>query len=288
MMFVSCGPTLYQTHARLAAAPVAPGNHAASSTRVDVDGAAANMARTVTALGHEATFITMIGDGPIANLCRSILLEDDVDVHDVAGVGEPPLSAVITGPGGEAIHASGLEDGRESDYPAPSVLDGASALLIDGALPHLQLPLARQAKQNGLPIITHLERHTPDTEAMIALSTHVIVSPRFSFPDLAGADPATLVSAIYHRGPAFVARSSGADPIVVAFEDKAYSIDIPDLPPGDIADTIGAGHVLTAGFAVSMADGTHPLEAVGAGAQVATVSLKYEGANGWARSFQER
>lgn len=287
MKFVVCGPSRYQSE-HIISEPVSSSfHHESSTTRIDCGGHAATMARAIMTLGHEATFVTLLGDGPKADECREILLNDEVDVIDLVGVGDPPVSSIIYSAGQEPLVVTGVEDGREHEYPSPDVLDDAQALILDQDLGGIQLPLARQAKEADIPIIVHLDRDHPDNEALVSLATHVILSPRVAFGGH-GFEPMQIVSEVYHRGPQFVARTAGPDPIIVATDDQAYQIPVPSLQADEIADVIGASSVLTAGFAVSFADGNEPLQALVAGAQLATVSLKYHGALGWVRALNER
>lgn len=281
MRFLVCGASTLQSQFDVPSVEGGQRYGSVAST-LDVGGLAPTVARTISALGHEASLLTLLGDTPAAEIARSILLEDEVDVEDLAGVGSPGLSTVIRGVDPTVV--SDGEDIREAAFPDASVLEGVSALIIDTSLPSIQIPLARQASQAGIPVICHLETDSAEAKILIPVTTHVILTPRFTTtPEATSME---ICSEIFYRGTSFAARTNGPDTVTIAADEQGYEMPVPSIE--NVVDTYGASEVLTGGFAVSLADGTDPLQALIAGAQLAAVSVTYPGPLGWARAFQER
>lgn len=287
---VCCGLTTLDLTQTVTAVPQPNEKIVASSSAMDVGGPAANAARTVSALGHRASLISMIGGGPFAGAAHRILQAEEVDVTDLAEGGptsDPALSLVMITPGGERAVVSANAQGHEPAYPSASVLDGASVLLIDGHLPDVQIPLARQAQQQGIPVVLDAGSYKDGLETLLTVCDHVICSADFHFPsqpELTGTD---LLVAIRQQGPEMAAQSHGEGPIDVVMGSSTFRIPVDAVADEDVVDSLGAGDVLHGAYAAALAEGRNPIEALVAASAAASISVRFPGALGWSHALRQ-
>lgn len=274
-----CGLTTIDLIERIDALPAHGTKAQADSARLDVGGPATNAARTISALGHRAHLLSLIGSGPLADLARTMLDVEGVQVTDLAHAGAPAVSTILLTPDGERTVISANNAGREAAFPDATIIAEVDAVLVDGHLLSVQVPLARQARDAGIPVIVDAGSYKPGLNALLRLASHIIASADFRLPD----DPATdieLVTKLYSMGATFAARSAGPGHIIAAHHDSIHTIPITPAPR--ISDTLGAGDVLHGAFAAALADGRGELEALVAASQLATLSTRFPGALGWA------
>lgn len=275
-----CGLTTIDLIERLDALPAHGTKAQADSARIDVGGPATNAARTIAALGHEAHLLSLNGVGPLAELARALLAREDVVATDLAHSGAPSVSTILLTPDGERTVISANNAGREAAYPDATVLDGVDAVLVDGHLLSVQVPLARQARQSGIPVILDAGSYKPGLEPLLKLSTHIIASADFRLPGSDATDT-ELVSQLYAMGPTLAARSAGPHEVIAAIGGNIHQV--PVTPAPRIVDTLGAGDVLHGAFAAALADERSELEALVAATQLATLSTRFPGALGWSQ-----
>lgn len=303
---VCCGLTTLDVTQTVDAVPRPDEKVVARSVRVDVGGPAANAARTAAALGAPTTLVTALGTGPLAELARALLTAAGVRVVDVAtDDAGPALSTVLVTAGtGERAVVSANAVGRAVGGCPPDVLDGAGALLVDGHLLAVQVPLAQQARERGAVVLLDGGSWKPGLDGLLRNVDVALVSADFGVPDHAGAadhdgdrlsqggPPDTLgdarppdtLAAIAAHGPTLVAQSHGAGPLEVLTAGHRYRIDVPAVAPSDVVDTLGAGDVLHGAAAAHLAAGAAWPDAIREGARVATRSVRAPGALGWAAS----
>jgi sugar/nucleoside kinase (ribokinase family) len=106
-----------------------------------------------------------------------------------------------------------------------------------------------------------------------------------------------LLDAVAALGPTAVARSSGGgavrvrsvaelkpggDPYAFAVEVDRYAVVPPQVPADEVVDTLGAGDVLHGALAAALAQGEPFDTALTDAIRVASLSVRYPGALGWA------
>jgi sugar/nucleoside kinase (ribokinase family) len=111
------------------------------------------------------------------------------------------------------------------------------------------------------------------------------------------ADIDALLDAVAALGPTAVARSSGGgavrvrsvaelkpggDPYAFAVEVDRYAVVPPQVPADEVVDTLGAGDVLHGALAAALAQGEPFDTALTDAIRVASLSVRYPGALGWA------
>ncbi|TRW44894.1 PfkB family carbohydrate kinase [Georgenia yuyongxinii] len=284
---VCCGLTTLDLTQVVDRVPAADEKVVARSVTVDVGGPAANAARTVGALQHPVTLVTALGAGPVADLARELLAAEGVEVVDVAADdGAPALSTVLVTAGtGERAVVSTNAVGRATAAPPGDVLDRAGALLVDGHLLAAQTALAREARARGAVVLLDGGSWKPGLEDLLAHVDVALLSADFTLPpELTGDARArdAVLDAAARLGPVFVAQSHGQDPIRVLAEGRRYTLPVPHVPAEEVVDTLGAGDVLHGVTAMHLANGASWRNAVARGARVASRSVRYAGALGWA------
>ncbi|MFI2752883.1 PfkB family carbohydrate kinase [Cellulomonas sp. P22] len=285
--------------------PAADEKLVAHGLDVTFGGPAANAAATAVALGVRTRLVTAIGSGPVADLVRAGLADAGVDVVDLleGEQASPAVSTVlVTQATGEravvSVNASGVRDlaALACARAAAGLLDGAAAVLLDGHHLGAARVVAQDARARGVPVALDGGSWKDGLEDVLALVDHAVLSAVFRLPSdrVAGEgdrpEPGSWadLAAVAALGPRTVARSAGARPL--RWIDRSGRVDgptpvrsvrPPDVAPGDVVDTLGAGDVLHGAFAAELARGTTVAQALDTAVQVASHSVRFAGARGW-------
>ena len=264
---------------------------------VTFGGPAANAAATAVALGVRTVLVTALGLGPVGDLVRAGLTAAGVEVVDLlaGGAGSPAVSTVLVTRGtGEravvSVNATGVGDLAAAASRVD--LSGVSALLVDG---HHLAAAEVLARGTDAPVLLDAGSWKPGLERLLALVDHAVLSADFAVPDALRAmgvpappvDLATvddLLDRVADHGPRTVARSDGSGPVRVRHSGppvERSEVWPPVVPPGDVVDTVGAGDVLHGAIAADVARGVGIEDALRAGVQRASESVRHRGALGW-------
>ncbi len=303
-MLVCCGLVTLDVSQVVESIPGPDQKVVAEELDVTFGGPAANAAATAVALAVPARLVTAVGAGPIADLVRAGLDQAGVGVIDLAARTDarPPVSTVlITRATGQRAVASVNAVGMPTlPAPDPSVLDGATALLVDGHHLSAAVPLATEARRRGVPVLLDGGSWKPGLEELLAQVDHAVLSADFTLPDEDQAAPTRhgerialphtdehdlASSALLHRWPALlsVARSAGAGPVRLV-ERGSDPVLLPVAAVSEVVDTLGAGDVLHGAIGAELARGAAIGDALRTGIVVATRSTRYPGALGWTRA----
>ena len=280
-LLVCCGLATLDVVQVVDRVPAADQKVVARSLDVRFGGPAANAAATAGALGVRTVLVTALGAGPVADLVRSGLLAAGVEVVDLLdGPGSPAVSTVlVTQATGEravvSVNATGV---TEVTKPDPAVLEGATALLVDGHHLGAARVLARAASARGIPVLLDGGSWKPGLDGLLAHVDHAVLSADFRLPDDGAAGD--LLDRVAALGPAVVAQSAGAGPVRVRVDGTVSVVQPPSV--ADVVDTLGAGDVLHGATAAALAQGRDILAALHEGVLRASESVRYPGALGWA------
>jgi sugar/nucleoside kinase (ribokinase family) len=285
---VCCGLTTIDVTQVVTAVPTANQKVVARASRVHVGGPAANAALTVAALGGRATLVTALGASTLGDLARHELVAGGVEVVDLAtDDGAPPVSTVlVTAATGERAVASTNHDAaRVLRAPEESLLDGVGCVLVDGHLMAASVALCAAARARGVPTVLDGGSDKPGLPTLLTHLDAAVLSDDFV---LGGADartaaaPADLLDAVATYGPAVVAQSHGADAIECLLDGVRHRIEVPHVPAAEVVDTLGAGDVLHGTLAHAIASRRAWPEALAEAVRVASGSVRFPGALGWA------
>ncbi|MBM6403596.1 carbohydrate kinase [Phycicoccus sp. CSK15P-2] len=280
---LACGLATVDVVQVVAAPPLPDEKVVALASTVAAGGPACNAAMTAALLGVETRFVGAVGSGPLSAVVLRDLATHGVAVTDLAPAAfEPPLSTVLVteATGERAVvsrNAVGTADYRAlADRDLDALLEGVTAVLVDGHHLPVALGVARGARERGVPVLLDGGSWKPGLEELIADVDIAVVSAAFSQPGGGGFE--TLLDA----GPGWVACSDGAGPVRWSAADgRGGQVDVPVM---DVVDTLGAGDVLHGALLAEVArDGTADLPGMLAAAVgVASRSVGASGARGWA------
>ncbi len=230
-------------------------------------GMAANAAVAVTRLGGEAQFWGPVGEDSIADIMRAQLQAAGVDVCGLrcfAGL-QSSTSAILVDARGERLvvgyRGSALE--APADWLALDQIAGAGALLADVRWPHGALAALRAARRAGIPGV--LDGDTAERPILQALAKEAGYA-LFSEAGLACFSGAGEVEAGLRHALALGARLAA----VTQGERGALWIEsgaaagLRHLPAYavPVVDTLAAGDVFHGAFALELARGKAPIEAL--------------------------
>jgi sulfofructose kinase len=199
--------------------------------------------------------------------CR--LADDFIAAHILAALGGAGIDArcqVAPGARLSALSLSLFGGGRRDTFftrgdvapleadeiDATSLLDGVSALLIDGTAPGAQRVLAEAASRRGLPVVFDGSQLSEGLGALAALSDVLICSERLAVEVAPRGDLRKSLAEIQRLGPRAVVITMGDAGSVGLFGDEV--VDQPSFPV-EVVDPSGAGAVYHGAFAAALVGG---------------------------------
>lgn len=255
----------------------------ALGTRVEAGGPALNAAITAALHGMPSRLATAVGRWPLAEVVRGDCATHGVELVDLAADGfEVPVSSVlVTAETGERAvvsrNAVGVSTWAALDIDA--VLRGVTAVLVDGHHLPVAVAVATAARERGIPVLADAGSWKPGLETLLGHVDVLVASADFRVPSHSGRPDLTDLLAL---GPAWVARSAGADP--VRWLDADGSSGSVPVPQVEVIDTVGAGDVLHGALLAELA--RHGLAdlpgTLSRAVAVAARSVGASGARGWA------
>lgn len=247
--------------------PVADEKLEADGCWIGAGGPAANAAATFAALGGRATLITALGAGDLGRLAAADLAALGVEVIDASVGGELATSSVVVDARGRrtvvSLNARGLVTQSAPDRVPDSLV--ADVIVLDAHYPRLAALVLGRSGLASTPAVLDPGNWKPHLPELMDRCGHIIAS--------AGLDTSARADEILRRlrrhSPVLAAVTGGAGPITAAFDGVVTAIDVPATRA---VDTLGAGDVLHGAYAYYLAGGRPPLDALRAGAVIATRS----------------
>jgi sulfofructose kinase len=265
----------------LPALPEAPGKYIAGGLRVTGGGMAATAAVAVASLGGAAAWCGRVGGDETGRALLAALRGTGVDVSavSVTAGARTPSSGVLVDAEGERILAVFPGAGLPEDAPvAPSLLDGAGAVLADPRWPEGGERLFALAASRGLPRVLDADIAPRATlRHLAALADHVVFSQRGLVEFGGTGDPAAALAEAAATLRGTVAVTLGAGGSLWWQEGRAVRLSAPEVAA---RDTTGCGDVFHGAYALALAEGRPVPEA--ARFATAAAALKAERGNGWA------
>ncbi|MDX3657558.1 PfkB family carbohydrate kinase [Streptomyces sp. ID05-26A] len=220
-------------------------------------GPAANAARAVAALGGRASLLTALGADALGEFVRASL--DPVQVTAVEGT-TPVSMVVVRDADGERTVVS-----RNASVPviAPDLTDllaAADVVLLDGHHDGLVIPVARQAKALGLPVVLDAGSWKPVLDHLLPLVDVAACSAGFERSE----------AEVHSYGVPLVIRTHGAKPVTWSRNGSAGELPV---PVAEVKDTNGAGDVWHGAYAYALASGADPVAAIGFASEAAAVRV---------------
>jgi sugar/nucleoside kinase (ribokinase family) len=207
-------------------------------------GPAANAAVACAHLGSAPTLVTALPHHPLSSLITDDLSAHGVDVAAVASYAGAPITATImvTEITGERAVVSPTAAATDVEL---ALVEGVlpkthymSCVLVDGYFRSLSLPIAREARERGIPVILDAGSFKPYTDELLLNVDVAVVSDAFRPPRTDGS-PDAIFAYLRARGVMWAAITRGSGSIVYLCPGGSGEVAVP-LVEG-VVDTLGAG-----------------------------------------------
>ena len=228
-------------------------------------GNAANATIAITRLGGRARFCGPVGDDEFGQRVLDGLVREGVDIGAAQRVkgASTSVSGIFVDPAGERLLTTRRAQGLEKAPPPPDcarLLEGVDALLADNHLPDFVLPICGAARARNIPVVLDVDK--PATEAadpLLALASHAIFAAEAMRAAAATGDLAAALerASTFCRG--FVAVTEGA---AGALWHDGRALQRQEAFAVNAVDTLAAGDVFHAAFALALAEGRAEAEAL--------------------------
>jgi ribokinase len=246
-----------------------------------------NQAVAAGMAGGDVSFVSRLGTDAFADMARATwaragvkpVITDDPDsytgaayifIEDATG-----NNAIIISPGAAARISV-------ADIDAQAALIGGAKVFITqleqpmpAALRALQI-----ARAGGATTILNPAPAAPLTDQMLALCDYV--TPNETEAEALTGLPVGTLAEAEKSADALMTRGVGAAIITLGdkgalFRDRTRSVHVPVFKAGPVVETTGAGDAFNGGFAVALAEGRDPVEAVRFGCATASISVTRAG-----------
>ncbi|MFO1067221.1 MAG: PfkB family carbohydrate kinase [Geminicoccaceae bacterium] len=276
MVSVVCvGVSVWDVVFRVAAPPVIDAKTYALDRTEVTGGIAPNGARTVVRLGGRAVLGSRLGEDLTAQSVLAELRGEGIvvdGVHFVPG-GRTSYSAVIVDPSGDRTIVNDTDPRtlRGTEGVPLAAIDGADAVLADTRWADGALVAIERAARRGIPTVMDFDRAPDDggAERILATATHVVFGRQGLASFIGTDDIAEGLKRVRPMARGWIGTTSSADGIYwLEGERLAHA---PGFPV-EAVDTLAAGDIWHAAFAVGLAEGMP--EATAARFANATAALK--------------
>jgi len=257
---------------RVPAMPVPGGKAMADDFITVIGGCSLNAALAVARLGGRTRFAGPMGDpsDPVSNWLAAELVREGVGVDGVVRVADAkcPVSAILIDASGERMIATyrdrRVEAARIAD--PDTLVAGADLVLADNRYPDFVRPVCAAARAHGIAVVLDADRPTTEDDPLFGIASHVVFSGECLRETTGQRDLAAGLKRIAPRTKAFLAVSDGPNPIRYIADGTVRELPVFKI---DAVDTLAAGDVFHAGFALTLAEGRDEVAALRFGAAAA-------------------
>jgi sulfofructose kinase len=266
---------------RVPAMPVPGGKAMAEDFITVIGGCSLNAALAVARLGGRTEFAGPMGDpaDPVSNWLAAELSREGVGVAGVVRVAgaKCPVSAILIDASGERMIATYRDRRVEAARLAnpDAQVRGMDLVLADNRYPEFVRPICAAARRASLPVVLDADRPTVEDDPLLAIPTHVVFSGECLRETTGQRDLAAGLRHIHgalvrtKSAAPFLAVSDGPGPIRYIADGAVRELPVFKV---DAVDTLAAGDVFHAGFALALAEGRDEVTALRFGA--ASAGLK--------------
>ena len=251
-------------------------------------GKGSNQAIAAARAGGDARMITRIGRDTFGAMARKAWAEDEIDVSAVIEDAELPTGAafifVSTETGNNAIIVESGAAARLSPADvaaAEAAIAGAAVLLtqfeqpVDTAMAGLTL-----ARRHGVVTILNPAPAIVAPQAIYPLCDYITpneteAASLTGLPVTNVAEARAAATELVRRGARTAVITLGENGALLLGE--AGDVLVPAFAVSEVVDTTGAGDAFNGGFAVALAEGANPVEAVRFGCATAALSVQKPG-----------
>jgi len=222
--------------------PAADQKVAALSFFTAAGGPAANAAVACAHLGSSPTLVTALPDHPVSDLIAADLAECGVSLKAAARYEGAPITAsiLVTAATGERAIVSPTSAATDLELEGDYSLDTHNTLcvLVDGYFRSLSVPIARDARERGIPVILDAGSYRSYTDEVLANVDVAVPSAAFHPPGTDG-NPESVFAYLRARGVMWSAITRGAHSILYMCPGGSGEVRVP--PVAGVVDTLGAG-----------------------------------------------
>jgi sulfofructose kinase len=249
------GALTMDTIFRLGALPAGPGKVIPLDAVEVAEGMAAAQAATIARLGGATALWASAGDDAIGDRLVSQISAEGVDCSRVRRVtgGRSGFSSILMDRGGSTIIVPRYDPSlREAPLAAPD-LAGFDAVMVDVRWPGAARLALAAARAAGIPGILDADMAALDIlQSLMPLASHVVASEGAGRVLTGATDPQAAAEALKSRYPGFVAVTAGANG---CWWSETGTIRHTPAPLVEAIDTLAAGDVFHAAFALLLAEG---------------------------------
>ena len=149
-----------------------------------------------------------------------------------------------------------------------SLVAAADLVLADNRFPQFVRPICEAARGRALRVVLDADKATAEDDPLFRIASHVVFSSECLRATTGQRDLAAGLAAIARRTEAFLAVSNG--PNEMLYLDGGVARRVPAFAVHAV-DTLAAGDVFHAGFALALAEGRSEAEALRFGAAAAAI-----------------
>ncbi len=237
-------------------------------------GCAVNAAIAIARLGGRARYSGPLGGeaDSASNQVIAAMQSEGIDISGVVRVAGAaiPVSGIMIDATGERIIVTYRDKSIEAaKAPDPEALvSGISLLLADNRFPDYVRPICEAARRRGIPVVLDADRPTQESDPLFGIPTHVVFSSECLRATTGEPDLGAALLRMAPRTGAFLAVSDGPNPM--RYIEGGALKTMPAFKVEAI-DTLAAGDVFHAGFALALAEGRGEVDALRFGAAAAAL-----------------
>jgi sulfofructose kinase len=249
------GALTLDTIFRLETLPTMPGKVLPFEVVTVAEGMAAAQAASIARLGGEAALWASAGTDAAGDALVHQISEAGVDcglVRRVPGA-RSAFSTVLMDRAGQTIIVPQYDAATAAAPDAAPDVSGFAAVMCDVRWPDAAKLALRAAREQGLPAILDADvAPKPVLEVLAAEATHIVASAGGACGLARVADAEAVVTALRERYGVFVAVTAGERG---CFWSEGNRVRHTPAPVIEAVDTLAAGDVFHAGFAVGLTQG---------------------------------
>jgi sulfofructose kinase len=261
----------------------APGTKtAATDFIVTGGGCAANAALAVARLCGRAAFAGPLGgaDDAVSERILADLAAEGIDCTGVVRVdgATASVSLILIDAAGEKSIATRRGHGLGHVLPGDvaTLVADADVVLVDNRFPEFVSAVCRAARKRDIPSVIDLDLVTRPDDTLLKLGTHVIASSEALAGTTGTQDLGAALAQLAKHVSGFLAVTDG--PNGVYWLEAGRLRHVPGFAVTAI-DTLGAGDIFHAGFALALAEGRSLTEALRFGCAAAALKcMRFGGA----------
>ncbi len=247
-------------------------------------GCAINAAIAVARLGGAAHYSGPLGDDndPVSNQLMSELKREGIGTAGVVRVNgaKAPVSGIMVDSAGERMIATYRDRRIETARPADpdAMLENVTVVLADNRFLEFVQPICEAARRRNIRVVLDADRPTVESNPLFTIATHVVFSSECLRETTGRTDLVEGMQRIAPLTKAFIAVSNGPDDVLYLQGGSVRRMPVFKIKA---VDTLAAGDVFHAGFALALAEGRDEATAMRFGAAAAALKCtRFGGSQG--------